>query len=873
MKEKTSAKLCCHILWAKSNESGGYSLPLHLLDVAAVGQALARRMPIGARVRVAEDLNCSLAETAAIVGLCAGMHDLGKATPGFQAKWAPGRDLAEAQGFAFDVGQLVLGDRHDAFSVRIADAEFRRKGVSGPLRREVVSAIGAHHGFAIHDAPTAQHLNALQGKWRGCHRELLDLLFAATGANFIGLPNHVTFHRLREWLSGLISIADWIGSDTKFFSHERVWVSYEAHWSEAQILAEQALDAIGLRTGPALLASHLPRAEWMRTILRGRDARPLQTAVIDTVAATDAPLLLVIEAPMGEGKTEAALWVALAQSLTGDRGVYFALPTQATANGLFPRVRSFLEEFAVEGSADPQLVHGGLKRKFTEVAPKGIDGGRQDGLSSAWFGQRKRGLIAPVGVGTIDQALIGVLEAKHRFVRLFALADRTVVLDEVHAYDAYTSGLIERLVEWLGVLGSSVVLMSATLPVSLRDRLVRAWAGKDVQVPRLPYPRLICIQGDGPVTGQNFAPSQTREVRVVGVEDAQVVPIAIEAATNGAAVLLVCNTVKRAQARYRELAAAGLAVRLFHARYPAEQRLRRESDVIETYGPAGSGVARSGILIATQVVEQSLDVDFDVLITDLAPMDLLFQRMGRLHRHQHRPRPPCAAMATAYVVGLTTTFQTAAKMIAPIYEAGPLARTQLLLLARKRVSLPYDIDDLVQRVYADAFDWPAESREEGELADQATAASLQKQAALAAGAVLPSPFEPSSSSLRRLLDDDDEFLGTRLGESSVIIIPIYVINGRYSPMPDGEDSWAPDVTIPLASAHRLALQTVSISNQRVILGIKSKSQKPRGWDKYPALVGALPWYVNSDGHSVDLPELLRLDLALGIVFGKLDTDA
>ena len=868
----STSRLDCHVLWAKSNESGGYSLPLHLLDVAAVGKTLAQRLPVGARVRVAEDFNCSLADTAPIVGLCAGMHDLGKATPGFQAKWAPGRDLAEAQGFAFDAGQLVLGDRHDAFSVRIADAEFRRKGVSASLRREVVSAIGAHHGFAIHDAPTAQHLNALQGKWRGCHRELLDLLFAATGANFIGLPNREAFGRLREWLSGLISIADWIGSDTRFFSHERVCVSYEAHWIEAQSLAEQALDAIGLRAGPALLASHLPRADWMRTILRGRDARPLQAAVIDAVAASDKPLLLVIEAPMGEGKTEAALWVALAQSLTGDRGVYFALPTQATANGLFPRVRSFLEEFALEGSADPQLVHGGLKRKFTEVSPKGIDVGRQDGLSSAWFGQRKRGLIAPVGVGTIDQALIGVLEAKHRFVRLFALADRTVVLDEVHAYDAYTSVLIERLVEWLGALGSSVVLMSATLPVSLRDRLVRAWAGKDVQIPTLPYPRLICMQGDGPVMGQTFVPSQTREVRVVGVEDAQVVPIALAAASNGAAVLLVCNTVTRAQARYRELAAAGLPVRLFHARYPAEERLRRESDVIETYGPAGSGVARSGILIATQVVEQSLDVDFDVLISDLAPMDLLFQRMGRLHRHEGRHRPPCAAMATAYVVGLPMTFQTASKMIAPIYEPGPLARTQLLLLGRERVSLPYDIDALVQRVYADAFDWPAESREEGELADRATASSLQQQASLAAGAVLPSPSEPSSTSLRRLLDDDAEFLGTRLGEKSVLIIPIYVINGRYSPLPDGEESWASDAVVPLASARRLALQAVSISNQRVIRGIKIRPRRPRGWDKYPALIGALPWYVNSDGQSVDLPVLARLDPALGIVFGKLDTD-
>jgi CRISPR-associated endonuclease/helicase Cas3 len=862
------SQLGCHILWAKSNDASGYSLPLHLLDVAAVALTLTKRLPVGAQVRIAKDFNCLQTEAASIVALCAGMHDLGKAIPGFQAKWEPGRKLAEEAGFVFDTSQLVLGDRHDAFSVRITDTEFRRKGVAPPLRREIVKAIGAHHGFAIADAPTRKHLQELDEKWQACHTELLELLYKTTNANFTGAQEKSAFACLREWLSGLISVADWIGSDTRFFPHDRAWVSYEAHWQESQRFAEQALDAIGFVAGPALQTAHLPRKDWMREILRGRDPRSLQTALMSTVTDTDAPLLLVIEAPMGEGKTEAALWTALTQSLTGDRGVYFALPTQATANGLFPRVKAFMEKFAAEGIADAQLVHSGLKPNNIEITPKDIDLGKQDGVSAAWFAPRKRGLIAPIGVGTIDQALIGVLEAKHRFVRLFSLADRTVVLDEVHAYDAYTSGLIERLVEWLGALGSSVVLMSATLPTSLRDRLIRAWAGREVQIPKLDYPRLLCIQANKPITGQSFAPSQSREVAIVNVEDSEVGAIALAAAQNGAAVLIVCNTVARAQSRYRELASERVRVRLFHARYPAEDRLRRETDIIESFGPEGSNNARPGIVIATQVIEQSLDVDFDVLISDLAPIDLLFQRMGRLHRHKNRPRPVCALTATTYVTGLTLELENVIKLIAPIYESGPLARTQDLLSARRQVLLPRDIDALVQLVYADKFAWSTEAREKGEAADNATADRLKIQASLAEGAVLPPPSEPGAISLLRLLDDNDsEYLGTRLGEGSVLIIPIYVINQRFSATRDCQESWSSSENIPLPCARLLALQTVSISNKWVISRIKEQARKPRGWDKHAALTNALPWYITPNGESVTLRGCLRLDPELGVVFG------
>ena len=863
--------LSCHVLWAKSNDAGGYSLPLHLLDVAAVAYTLALRLPAASRKRFGEDCGCLLETAPSLVALFAGMHDLGKATPGFQYKWAPGRQLSKQAGFSFAADQLVLGDRHDAFSVRIADTEFKRLGVNDGLRRQVVSAIGAHHGFAIQNAPGTRQLEALAPSWRAAHQELLTLLFTATGVDVTQLQAAPSSGRLREWLSGLISIVDWIGSDITFFPHDRIFTSYDAHWHKALSLSASALDAIGLLAGAAISAAGVPRNLWMHQILAGRAPRPLQLAVMEALSDSSGPVMLVVEAPMGEGKTEAALWASLAQSCTGERGVYFALPTQATANGLAPRVSSFLEKFAVDGTTDVQLVHSGARKQPAGVRPVGIDAGRQDTLSAKWFGQRKRGLLAPVGVGTVDQALIGVLEAKHRFVRLFALADRTVVLDEVHAYDAYTSGLIERLVQWLGALGSSVVLMSATLPTAMRDRLVRAWVGSAAEVPALAYPRLVCARAGEPVVGKAFSASLAKHVGLLPLADEGVRELALRYACGGAAVLIVCNTVARAQSRFRELANNGVSVRLFHARYPFSERARRETDVIGSFGPTSQGPTRVGIVVATQVVEQSLDLDFDVLITDLAPADLLLQRIGRLHRHPERHRPEVAKIPTAYVVGLDTEFGVVSTKLASVYEPGPLARTQALLSGVTSLNIPSDIDRLVQAVYAERFDWPQEFRSHGEAADTTTARSLREQSSLADGATLPSPTEPVAGNLRRLLDDDTEFLGTRLGEDSVAIIPVYVFEDVYGATPTRDAIWAKDRNIPSGIVSYIAAQTVSISNQRVIRAVRSQAaNKPLGWDNHAALSGALPWYVHADGRSVHLSGFVHLDDELGVVFEKQD---
>ena len=219
---------------------------------------------------------------------------------------------------------------------------------------------------------------------------------------------------------------------------------------------------------------------------------------------------------MGEGKTEAAVYLADRWAASsGQDGHYFALPTQATSNQMFGRIREYLQDRYEGTQVQLQLLHGhaSLSSEFAAlrqinnlVFAPGYPGVDDDSdeltvVASEWFTHRKRGLLAPFGVGTIDQALLAALQTKHVFVRLFGLAYKTVIVDEVHAYDAYMTTLLERLLEWLAALGSSVVLLSATLPKARREQLLAAYArglGKEPEgtAPRAEYPRVSWVSQD-----------------------------------------------------------------------------------------------------------------------------------------------------------------------------------------------------------------------------------------------------------------------------------------------------------------------------------------------------------------------------------------
>ena len=443
------------------------------------------------------------------------------------------------------------------------------------------------------------------------------------------------------WLAGLTSVADWIGSDENFFPAESGVVE-----TDAATIAQRAITTIGF-VAPEVTAGlsfHDLFHDEQRPDIQFTP-NEMQLRAISTITA---PGVYVIEAPMGTGKTEAALGAAY--QLLADkkaRGIYFALPTQATSNRMHRRMAEFVRRIAPT-TVGSRIIHGNSWLLEQELGFSPAASGKQDAANDArigrdWFASAKRALLAPFGVGTVDQALLGVVAAKHFFVRHYALAGKVVILDEIHSYDIYTGTLIDKLISTLEGLGCTVIVLSATLTGKRRSQIV--WSGDEEDSnENLPYPLITGRRENKPFPPVPAAPPPPRDVEVVFEASDDAVKEAVALAENGGCVLWICNTVGSAQEQYQRFrAVAGERFRLglLHSRFPFWRREELEDEWMERLGKNGATRCAS-ILVSTQIVEQSVDLDADLLVTELAPTDMLLQRTGRLWRHE-RGRPPASS--------------------------------------------------------------------------------------------------------------------------------------------------------------------------------------------------------------------------------------
>ncbi len=870
-----------HVFWAKSSENGGHPLIQHMLDVAAVARELLENQTPPALERLGFALSLDCTQTKAWAAALCGLHDLGKATPGFQSKWPPGLARVARQGFQFPKG---APDRHDASTRHFLPVALVKRGLSRIAANRLADAVAAHHGFPISPAEQqAVALFPLPAPWPQSIEALADeYLEAIVG----GLSAPVLCADLAQraaalqWLAGLCATSDWIGSSESEFPHWRPWTDAVTFFTESRAMASHHLARLGFGSSRERLTSD---ALLHLALGPARSPRPLQQTLVDALnVATAAPALLVIEAPMGEGKTEAAFafdaWASRAHRI---RGSYFAMPTQATSNALFGRVAAYLARVGCgRAPLELQLAHGSASRDDTEWRLKDIGFGPEDAavVVSSWFAGHRRALLAANAVGTIDQAIVGVLNARHAFVRLFGLSDRVVILDEVHAYDAYTGGLIERLVTWLRELGCSVVIMSATLPTERRDALVRAFSPDASPAQAAQYPRLTLVQSGQSAVTRSFAASRNLEVWLEGLsaEIDCIAAAAAKASARGLAVLVVVNTVARAQAIFRHIRGQGIArALLFHARFPMQDRLVVESSLLSRFGP--DGIDRDGwIVVATQVVEQSLDVDFDLLISDLAPADLLLQRMGRLHRHQ-RVRSAFAAKAVVMVAGITADGSADEQAYRPVYAHLPVLRTVAALEPYCRglpLLLPDAIDPLVQHVYGDEpprrSDEPFTSLHQKALSEWR--AEIARMSAFASQAALPKPLDWPAGLAPVRMDDDDAVqglarFGTRLGEESVSVLPIFQVDGEFRLWID-TPGWPVGAPVPRELAKSLGQRHLRLSHRRLVPHLRAAAPLP-GWETQPALVGHRPLLLDSEGCTEIAGIMIRLDPEYGLLIGAL----
>lgn len=899
--------------WAKSagKDWPSHSLFAHMLDVAAVALEILEREPASTVNRYAQVLGFSPDETKRwFAGIAAG-HDLGKATPLFQSKWEPGyRQVCEA-GFSFPrtVSTSRRGKEidvsHNAMTAGLLDRWLRERNVPFRPRHQVSLMVGAHHGFVPRSDEVNRGENCLakgDQRWAIARDELLqdilsalDLTIDRHWMSLANVPDDVLVA-----VGAITSVSDWIASDRELFPRGRQVVTPSAYLSEARELAQAALDRIGwFHRRPLPMASFTSRF--------GFEPNPLQRLVSSMLTDVTGAALLVIEAPMGMGKTEAALYAhTYLQNVCNHRGLYVAMPTVATGNGMYTRVLEFLSKIS-SGPVDVQLQHGSAilntEYRSLRVSNVGDDDAEGAVLASEWFSAKKRAMLSEYGVGTVDQALLAALRVRHHFVRLFGLANRTVVFDEVHAYDAYTTTLIETLLSWLSKQGSSVILLSATLPRAKRNRLLAAY-GAEPGDEAISYPRVTLAQPGRKSTAKSYSIDQTSvvELRGLPLDTSVIASTGIQLAQQGGCVAYVANTVRRAQEVYQAVGPGepivqiegdqkfiigkvvdGMEIYLFHARYPSADRRARELNTLRLFGKDGyiSGQRpRKAFLIATQVIEQSLNVDFDSMITDLTPIDLLLQRLGRLHRFIEAMlrlwgyrRPERHSTPVLWVSGLGPNPPSLGDW-SSVYKAYLILMTWWLLKRRTRITLPEEIESLIEAVYGeflpDSLEPDVRSIVEPAYHELMTCIDcLSRRAndvALRDGDDLVRP--PRDTVTAGRLEDDEEqafqMLLTRHGEPSVLAVPLHRVKGSLCLDEDGQFPVSWDSAPTDEEALRIFDRSVRLAGQKIVHALRSK-KPPEVWRHHP-LLRTLRHLELINGRQTLGETQLILDKELGIVY-------
>ncbi|MFD9692430.1 CRISPR-associated helicase Cas3' [Kitasatospora sp. NPDC059088] len=903
-------------MWGKSSGlPGPYPVICHLLDTAAVAGALWDAV-LGERLRsrLADAMGVAEGEARGMVMLWAGLHDIGKISLHFQqqvagefAKLMGDPVYAEDNPAAKRSGRL----RHETATHWGLVEFFKQCGYPLTTRvkrspaHQIAQLLGGHHGcFAeallvkeIKDPSGYQPgLGTAEG-WQAqrlAHAHAVRRIVGVDTALRSALPGE-----LAVVVVGLVVLADWLVSQVDVIEPRmpgEAWKACDAELAEHFRGAAEA--APGWVRDAGLGRAVFPDKPFSRQFPFSPNA--LQADVVEHLpAVVKGPGLLLVTAPTGDGKTETALHAAsLMARASGASGVYFALPTMATADAMFTRVRRFAEA-NIEGDRALTLLHSMAWLSPDYAAGQGATDGTAvlaDTEAGQWLRTGRRGLLAPLANGTIDQALTGVLPVRYGFLRLFGLADKVLVVDEAHAYGPWMHSLLVRLLEWLGAFGAPVVLLSATLTGKAASSLVDAYrrgAGFHEPTTVEPcYPGWLFVDaGSGTVSEpREVGSSRARTLRLesrrvrwdVRDEGAAVVEpgrsgrraalreILAPVTTGGGCVLVCCTTVDEAQRTYRdlqsalpELAARESGLRLLHSRFPAHERRRITTECEAAYGkPAdetAAAVPRKGsVLVATQIVEQSLDLDFDVVVSDLAPLAQLLQRAGRGKRHERPNRPAWTGEPGEPRLIVLEPLDDKGRVAAPrswgtVYDGSLLRRTSLLLEAQSdgSIAVPGDVQRLVDDVYADDFGDGLDKAAAQELdrmdAERIASAAAEEQLAGLTG--ISSPYDVADD-LRPLSDRgfgiSEDMLTTRLGADSGRAVCVFErAPGTWSLAPD-RDLPLPEATPKRDDIALIMRHTVPLPG-RWLAGRTEDNAVPASWGDRPLLADLALLRMRRDG--------------------------
>ncbi|MBE6998380.1 MAG: CRISPR-associated helicase Cas3' [Ruminococcaceae bacterium] len=745
--------------WAKTEPF--QSVLTHAFVSGSVAQYLLRDLlSEGDRRQLRANLGLSADSLSGFVGYLVSLHDIGKLEYSFQCQDAFYRDMIA--GNSNLQGLFIAGVRHEKTSQSCMSALWKQQGENRASSALLSKIIGAHHQGKTGNGNFKRSSGwfELQSELEGTMRRHF------LGAEGVMLPEIERLHQgpAAVLLLGLMILADWISSGS-MFSDAEAWIgcpNQDIHIEEA---TKEFLNRSGLNPQKIIWPPAFSDV-WPNIPYDGQ--RPLQRTVETVLHEMELPAQLVlIEAPMGEGKTEAGVYAALHMAMQwGKDGLYVALPTAATSNQMVGRIRALLDLHGLSDSV--RLLHSmAWLEKAEEYRPNSPD--EHDEIAS-WLAPVKRGLLGQYAVGTVDQAMLAATNVKYGVLRLLGLSNKALIIDEIHSYDAYMSEIIVRLLEWCKALEIPVVMLSATLPPMLKEKLLKPYASHRFSEA---YPLITAIDQDGRVIEREIGQTshrlnvQVQLTPLLGDAD-QIAELAVNEVADGGCICVLMNTVREVQAVYSSIKKRYHGdLLLFHAQFPAGQRAELETECISRYGKDKSHRPKQSILVATQVVEQSLDVDFDFMITAIAPIDLLLQRMGRVFRHDDSPRP--ASHVHAGMTVLVPKEGSGFGSSAYVYPECLLNSAIRLLKDRTHIQIPEDMAQLVREGYDPSFAPEEEARQwlENQIKEQAEAGASQQY-------LLNPPDKLYSALNEEFLYEDDEnsyrlSAKTRLGEPTVRI--------------------------------------------------------------------------------------------------------
>lgn len=729
--------------WGKACEVEGsaeidwHPLPYHSLDVAATVEAYLISNPSVLR-HLASLFNIPTTQTLSLASFMAACHDVGKFGMGFQSKVPqllaqlfPAAVAIAEKGPHSQAGlpsllEFLHGAWFPSFDVELVEL----------LLEPLANATCGHHG-----KPEQQHLRPLAGP-----SGIAARLYLADVSKMFGLEKGLpapgpgediqgfvhledSAQRLRDasWLlAGVITLCDWVGSSRYLFQYVSAGPTLTEYWPLTQKKAKIAIEACGLSEKRASITCGF---DWLFGHGRAnaeagylaKSPTPLQLYAEQVMLPTvPCPSLFVLEDETGAGKTEAALTLA-SRLVSGGfaRGVLFTLPTQTTANAVFERVGPVVHRFFDHLAAPSvSLAHGNAKLALARLREAQAANGTITSDLASWAQERsKTALLADFGVGTVDQVAMAGLPVKHVVLRQLGLAKKVLIVDEAHACEPYLLDILKNGLTLHARMGGSAIILSATLSRAAKTGLLEAFA----QGLRAPAPA--ALTGTAYPLATAYWPGYLDERPIAGrktprtlafapVHESDVPALVKTWVSAGSCICLMKNTVATAQAAYSFYKALYPGkVTLVHARFVLAHRGTNDEALLKDFGKNSTSASRAGrIVIATQVAEQSLDVDFDEMVTDLAPIDSLLQRDGRHRRHvrdsQGNPastegRGPSPLHVVAPAVGDNPSFISELPVgTAYVYPMpGVLFRTAEIVCNWTSISIPADVRKAVENAY------------------------------------------------------------------------------------------------------------------------------------------------------------------------------